>query len=48
MKKNKNIIILDGSEIIKSIKVKYGESPIFSSKYESVKKTYTINKIAIS
>lgn len=44
MKTNKNIIVLDGKEIINSIKIKYGESPIFSSKYETVKKAYLNNK----
>ncbi len=45
MKTGKNVLILDGNEIIKSIKAKYGDNPVFSSKYESVKKSVLNKKI---
>ncbi len=38
-KTNKKIPLLDAKEIIRKIEKKYGPKPVFSSKYESVKKS---------
>jgi len=35
----KNILTIDCDDVINKIKQKYGETPIFSSKYEKVKKS---------
>lgn len=39
LNKNKNSITIDCNAVIKEIKIKYGEAPIFSNKYEKIKKS---------
>ena len=42
--KKKSEVILNADEIIKTIKKNYGPNPVFSSKYESVKKSVMARK----
>lgn len=39
LNKHKNSIMIDCNAVIKEIKIKYGEAPIFSNKYEKIKKS---------
>lgn len=43
---SKNFITIDCDEIIKEIKLKYGSTPIMSSKYETVKKSVEGRRLA--
>lgn len=45
MKPNKSDLKIDNEMVIHQIKLKYGDEPIFSSKYESVKKSYLERKL---